>query len=203
MKKILVLASGNGTNFQAIIDAIDNNAIEDAKITKLICNNKRANVMQIARDNGILPVLIDTKNNDYNKTISEIISGDDPDLIVLDGYMKILPDFIINKFLYKIINIHPSLLPAFGGKGYYGKKVHEAVINSGARFSGCTIHFATNDIDNGPIIDQRIVSVDDYETPETLEEKIHEEEHKSLVFSINLILKNNYEVSGKRVIRKL
>lgn len=203
MKKILVLASGNGTNFQAIIDAIDNNVIEDAKITKLICNNKRANVMQIARDNGILPVLIDTKNNDYNKTISEIISGDDPDLIVLDGYMKILPDFIINKFLYKIINIHPSLLPAFGGKGYYGKKVHEAVINSGARFSGCTIHFATNDIDNGPIIDQRIVSVDDYETPETLEEKIHEEEHKSLVFSINLILKNNYEVSGKRVIRKL
>ncbi|MGE9810898.1 phosphoribosylglycinamide formyltransferase [Ferroplasma acidiphilum] len=122
MKKILVLASGNGTNFQAIIDAIDNNVIEDAKITKLICNNKRANVMQIARDNGILPVLIDTKNNDYNKTIYEIISGDNPDLIVLDGYMKILPDFIINKFLYKIINIHPSLLPAFGGKGYYGKR---------------------------------------------------------------------------------
>jgi len=203
MKKILVLASGNGTNFQAIIDAIDNGVIEDTDISKLICNNKRANVMQIARDNGILPVLVDTKNNDYNKTISEIISGDGPDLIVLDGYMRILPDFIINKFLYKIINIHPSLLPAFGGKGYYGKKVHEAVINSGARFSGCTIHFATNDIDNGPIIDQRIVSVDDYETPETLEEKIHEEEHKSLVFSINLILKNNYEVSGKRVIRKL
>ncbi len=203
MKKILVLASGNGTNFQAIIDAIDNGVIEDAKISKLICNNKRANVMQIARDNGILPVLIDTKNNDYNKTISEIISGDDPDLIVLDGYMKILPDFIINKFLYKIINIHPSLLPAFGGKGYYGKKVHKAVINSGARFSGCTIHFATNDIDNGPIIDQRIVDVDDYDTPESLEEKIHEQEHKSLVFSINLILKDNYEVSGKRVIRKL
>jgi phosphoribosylglycinamide formyltransferase-1 len=81
--------------------------------------------------------------------------------------------------------------------------VHEAVINSGARFSGCTIHFATDDVDNGPIIDQRIVSVDDYETPETLEEKIHEEEHKSLVFSINLILKNKYKISGKRVIRKL
>ena len=203
MKKIIVLASGNGTNFQAIVDAIDSGVIEDAKISKLICNNKRANVMQRARDNGILPVLIDAKSNDYNNMISEIISGDEPDLIVLDGYMKILPDFIINKFLYKIINIHPSLLPAFGGKGYYGRKVHEAVINSGTRFSGCTIHFVTEDMDNGPIIDQMIVTVDDYDTIETLEEKIHEKEHKSLIFSINLILKNGYEIDGKRVIRKL
>ncbi len=203
MKKIVVLASGNGTNFQAIVDAIDNGVIEDAKISKLICNNKRANVMQRARDSGILPVLIDTKSSNYNDMLSEIISGDDPDLIVLDGYIKILPEFIINKFMYKIINIHPSLLPAFGGKGYYGRKVHEAVIMSGTRFSGCTIHFATNDVDNGPIIDQRAVTVDDYETLETLEEEIHIEEHKSLVFSINLILKNNYEIKGKRVIHKV
>ncbi len=203
MKKIIVLASGNGTNFQAIVDAIDSGVIEDAEISKLICNNKRANVMQRARDSGILPVLVDAKSNDYNNVLSEIISGDNPDLIVLDGYMKILPEFIINKFMYKIINIHPSLLPAFGGKGYYGRRVHEAVINSGTRFSGCTVHFATNDIDNGPIIDQRAVTVDDYETPETLEEKIHKEEHKSLVFSINLILKNNYEIKGKRVMHKV
>ena len=203
MKKIVVLASGNGTNFQAIVDAIDNGVIEDAKISKLICNNKRANVMQRARDSGILPVLIDTKSSNYNDMLSEIISGDDPDLIVLDGYIKILPEFIINKFMYKIINIHPSLLPAFGGKGYYGRKVHEAVIMSGTRFSGCTIHFATNDVDNGPIIDQRAVTVDDYETLETLEEEVHKEEHKSLVFSINLILKNNYEIKGKRVIHKV
>ncbi len=203
MKKIVVLASGNGTNFQAIVDAIDNGVIEDAKISKLICNNKRANVMQRARDSGILPVLIDTKSSNYNDMLSEIISGDDPDLIVLDGYIKILPEFIINKFMYKIINIHPSLLPAFGGKGYYGRKVHEAVIMSGTRFSGCTIHFATNDVDNGPIIDQRAVTVDDYETLETMEEEIHIEEHKSLVFSINLILKNNYEIKGKRVIHKV
>ncbi len=203
MKKIIVIASGNGTNFQAIVDAINNGEIDDAKISKLICNNKRANVMQRARDNGILPVLIESNGNTYNNTISEIISGDDPDLIVLDGYMRILPDFIINKFLYKIINIHPSLLPLFGGKGYYGRKVHEAVINSGARFSGPTVHFATNDVDSGPIIDQRIVAVDDFETVETLEEKIHAEEHKALIFSINLILKNNYEIKGKRVIRKL
>ncbi len=203
MKKIIVIASGNGTNFQAIVDAINNGEIDDAKISKLICNNKRANVMQRARDNGILPVLIESNGNTYNNTISEIISGDDPDLIVLDGYMRILPDFIINKFLYKIINIHPSLLPLFGGKGYYGRKVHEAVINSGTRFSGPTVHFATNDVDSGPIIDQRIVAVDDFETVETLEEKIHAEEHKALIFSINLILKNNYEIKGKRVIRKL
>ncbi|KPV43029.1 phosphoribosylglycinamide formyltransferase, partial [Acidiplasma aeolicum] len=187
MKKILVLASGNGTNFQAIIDAINNGVVNNAKITKLICNNKRANVLEIARSNNIEPILIDSKG-DYNKLISEILLSENPDLIVLDGYMKILPDFIINKFLYKIINIHPSLLPLFGGKGYYGKRVHEAVLKSGARFSGCTIHFATNDVDNGPIIDQRIVNVDDYDTPESLEEKIHEQEHKALVFSINLVL---------------
>ncbi|WP_337861219.1 phosphoribosylglycinamide formyltransferase [Ferroplasma sp.] len=201
MKNIMVLASGNGTNFQAIIDAVDNGVINNGKISKLICNNKRAYVIQRAKENGIPSVLVDAAGRDYNNLILSLLKAEEPDLIILDGYMKILPDSIINEFKYKIINLHPSLLPAFGGKGYYGKKVHEAVIKSGARYSGCTVHFATNDVDDGPIIDQRVVEVSDYETPETLEEKIHEEEHKSLVYSINLLLTERYTINGKRVIR--
>ncbi len=202
MYNIVVLASGNGSNFQAVVDAIDNGVINDAKISKLICNNKRAYVLQRARNSGIMAVLVDSKKEDYNNIISEILAAENPDLILLDGYMKIIPDNIIDAYPFKMINLHPSLLPAFGGKGYYGGKVHEAVIKSGARFSGCTIHFATKDVDNGPIIDQRVVEVSDSDTPESLEEKIHEEEHKSLVYSINLLITKRYSINGKRVIRE-
>lgn len=202
MFSIVVLASGNGSNFQAIIDAIDNGVIGNAKISKLICNNKRAYVLERSRENGIESILIDTKNSDYNKIISTVLEAEEPDLVLLDGYMRILPDYIIDRYSFKIINLHPSLLPAFGGKGYYGSKVHEAVIKSGARYSGCTVHFATNDVDNGPIIDQRIVEVIDEDTPESLEEKIHIEEHKSLVYSINLIITGKFQIKGKRVIRE-
>ena len=202
MFSIVVLASGNGSNFQAVVDAIDNGVIGNAKISKLICNNKRAYVLERARENGIESILVDTKNSDYNKIISTVLEAETPDLILLDGYMRILPDYIIDKYPFKMINLHPSLLPAFGGRGYYGSKVHEAVIKSGARYSGCTVHFATNDVDNGPIIDQRVVEVTDDDTPESLEEKIHIEEHKSLVNSINLVITGKYKILGKRVVRE-
>jgi phosphoribosylglycinamide formyltransferase-1 len=202
MFSIIVLASGNGSNFQAVVDAIDNGVIGNAKISKLICNNKRAYVLERARENGIESILVDTKNSDYNKIISTVLEAEEPDLILLDGYMRILPDYIIDKYIFKIINLHPSLLPAFGGRGYYGSRVHEAVIKSGARYSGCTVHFATNDVDNGPIIDQRIVEVTDDDTPESLERKVHMEEHKSLVYSINLIITGKFQILGKRVLRE-
>ncbi|MEM0140302.1 MAG: phosphoribosylglycinamide formyltransferase [Ferroplasma sp.] len=202
MKKIVVMASGNGTNFQAIIDSIDNGEIYGAQITQLICNNKRANAIERAKANNIKSVLVDKNDKDYNSIIMALLSAEEPDLIVLDGYMKILPDYIIDRFPFKIINLHPSLLPAFGGKGFYGKKVHEAVINSGARFSGCTVHFATVKVDNGPIIEQRIVAVEDNDTPESLEEKVHEQEHIALIFSINLVLSGKYSIYGNRTVRE-
>ncbi len=202
MFSIVVLASGNGSNFQAVVDAIDNGVIDNAKISKLISNNKRAYVLERAGENGIEAIIVDTKNSDYNKIISTVLEAEEPDLILLDGYMRILPDYIIDRYPLKIINLHPSLLPAFGGRGYYGSKVHEAVIKSGARYSGCTVHFATKDVDNGPIIDQRIVEVSDNDTPESLEEKVHAEEHKSLINSINLIITGKYSIKGKRVIRE-
>ncbi len=202
MFSIVVLASGNGSNFQAVVDAIDNGVINKARISKLICNNKRAYVLERARENEIESIIVDIKNSDYNKIISTVLEAEEPDLILLDGYMRILPDYITDRYPLKMINLHPSLLPAFGGRGYYGSKVHEAVIKSGARYSGCTVHFATKDVDNGPIIDQRIVEVSDDDTPESLEEKIHIEEHKSLINSINLIITGKYSIIGKRVIRE-
>ena len=202
MFSIVVLASGNGSNFQAVVDAIDNGVINNARISKLICNNKRAYVLERARENEIESIIVDIKNSDYNKIISTVLEAEEPDLILLDGYMRILPDYITDRYPLKMINLHPSLLPAFGGRGYYGSKVHEAVIKSGARYSGCTVHFATKDVDNGPIIDQRIVEVSDDDTPESLEEKIHIEEHKSLINSINLIITGKYSIIGKRVIRE-
>ena len=202
MFSIVVLASGNGSNFQAVVDAIDNGVINKARISKLICNNKRAYVLERARENEIESIIVDIKNSDYNKIISTVLEAEEPDLILLDGYMRILPDYITDRYPLKMINLHPSLLPAFGGRGYYGSKVHEAVIKSGARYSGCTVHFATKDVDNGPIIDQRIVEVSDDDTPESLEEKIHIEEHKSLINSINLIITGKYSIIGKRGIRE-
>ena len=202
MFSIVILASGNGSNFQAVVDAIDNGVINKARISKLICNNKRAYVLERARENEIESIIVDIKNSDYNKIISTVLEAEEPDLILLDGYMRILPDYITDRYPLKMINLHPSLLPAFGGRGYYGSKVHEAVIKSGARYSGCTVHFATKDVDNGPIIDQRIVEVSDDDTPESLEEKIHIEEHKSLINSINLIITGKYSIIGKRVIRE-
>ena len=202
MFSIVVLASGNGSNFQAVVDAIDNGVINKARISKLICNNKRAYVLERARENEIESIIVEIKNSDYNKIISTVLEAEEPDLILLDGYMRILPDYITDRYPLKMINLHPSLLPAFGGRGYYGSKVHEAVIKSGARYSGCTVHFATKDVDNGPIIDQRIVEVSDDDTPESLEEKIHIEEHKSLINSINLIITGKYSIIGKRVIRE-
>ncbi|SMD30734.1 phosphoribosylglycinamide formyltransferase [Picrophilus oshimae] len=200
MFNIVVIASGNGSNFQAVIDAIDSGLI-NARIIKLISDNERANALNRARSSGIETVIINGKDSNFYPILNDILLSINPDLIVLDGFMKIMPDYIVNEFLYKMINIHPSLLPAFGGRGFYGIKVHRSVIRSGARFSGCTIHFVTSDVDNGPIIEQRVVEVNDDDDEYTLSEKIHEEEHRALVSSIALLISGRYRISGKRVLR--
>jgi phosphoribosylglycinamide formyltransferase-1 len=120
---------------------------------------------------------------------------------VLAGFLKILSGSFIRAFPNRIINIHPSLLPCFGGKGFYGEKVHKSVIESGARISGCTVHFVTEDVDLGPIIDQESVPVLDRDTPEQLAMRIHPVEHELLVRSIRLLVSGRYEIIGKRVVR--
>lgn len=204
MRRIAVLASGNGTNLQAIIDAIESGRL-NANISLVLSDKKDAYAITRAREHGIdCRVLVRNAENreTYFRELMSTVEKSSPDIIVLAGFMKILPDFFIKNYENRIINIHPSLLPCFGGKGLYGMKVHQAVLNSGARITGCTVHFASPEVDGGPIIEQRTLAVLDDDTPETLAERIHTVEHGALVDAIALILSGKYLIEGKRVIRR-
>ena len=191
-KKIAVLASGAGTNLQAIIDAIKNSKLNNVHIAAVISDKKDAFALERAKSAGIETVFLNpkdlTKNTDYDKKLTEVINNYDVDLIVLAGYMRILTKSFVNAFKNKIINIHPALLPDFGGRGMYGKRVHEAVLKSGKTESGCTVHFVTDEVDAGPIIAQRKVPVMPHDTIACLSERILAEEHKLLVEAIEKVL---------------
>lgn len=194
-KKLAVLVSGTGTNLQAIIDAIKTGELADTEISIVISSKKEAFALSRAEIAGIKTLFLnpaDFKNNiEFDKKLAETIQKYNVDLIILAGYMKILSEIFINTFKNKIINIHPALLPNFGGKGMYGKKVHESVLKSGVKESGCTSHFAINEVDAGPIIDQIKVPVLEGDTVETLSNRILKEEHKLLVRSIKKVLFNS------------
>ena len=193
-KKIIVLVSGSGTNLQAIIDAIKNGRLTHVEISAVISNKKDVLALERAKnaDADIEAVFIDPKqfknNIDYDKKLIEIISHYRVDLIVLAGYMKILTENFVNAFPNKIINIHPALLPDFGGKGMYGRNVHEAVLKSGVKESGCTVHFVTTAVDAGPIIAQRKISVIPGDTVDSLSKRVLVEEHKLLVEAIEKVV---------------
>lgn len=201
MRSIAVLASGNGTNFQAIIEAVKAGVI-GGSIAILLSDRKDAYALHRAEANGIPSRVIPFTKADpeifYGK-MRDAIRSVNPDLMVLAGFNRILPDRVLSG--YRAINIHPSLLPCFGGRGFYGLKVHEAVLASGAKFSGCTVHFVTGEVDGGPIILQRIVEVMGEDTPETLADRIHHEEHIAIVEAIRIVLEGNYTISGNRVLK--
>ena len=192
MKRIAVLASGSGTNLQAIIDAVKNGRLNQVDIAVVISNKKDAFALQRAQDAKIKAIFINQRefksNEDYDKKLVEVINSHKIDLIVLAGYMKILTDSFVNAFPDKVINIHPALLPNFGGKGMYGKYVHEAVLKSGVKESGCTVHFVTTEVDSGPIIVQRKVPVMSNDTVDSLSKRILVEEHKLLVEAVGKVL---------------
>ncbi len=192
--KLAVLASGEGTNLQAIIDAIKDGTLKNVSIEYVISDNPNANALVRAKRSGIRQIIID-KSNMVNVLDSHF---DAVDLIVLAGFMKILPSkLVVDR---KIINIHPSLLPLFGGKGMFGLRVHKAVLESGMKVSGATVHFVTENVDAGPIIIQECVPVDSLDTPETLQEKVHVVEHKILVKAIQILQKGKYRIEGNKVI---
>lgn len=202
MKKLGVLISGGGTNLQAIIDNIENGNIR-GRIELVVSNNKGAYGLIRAQRAGIDSLFINPKdfssNQEYNLKLIQEFKARKVDLIVLAGYLKILsPDFI-KEFSNRIINIHPSLIPSFSGDGYYGERVHRAVIQYGCKVSGATVHLVDEGTDTGPIILQECVKVDDEETVESLQRKVLEVEHKILVDAVRLFCEDRLSVEGRQV----
>ena len=159
--KIAVCVSGGGTNLQAIIDAIDNGTIHNTEIAVVISNNKNAYALERAAKAGIEGVCISPKDfasrEEFNKAFVEKLDSYNVDLVVLAGFLVVIPPEMIRKYEYKIINIHPSLIPSFCGTGYYGLKVHEGVLDRGVKVTGATCHFVDEGTDTGPIILQKAV----------------------------------------------
>lgn len=188
-KKIAVLVSGRGSNLQSIIDNVENGNL-NCEITYVIAD-RECYGLQRAEKYGIETLLLDRKiidNKLANEIIDSTLEGCKTDYIVLAGYLSILTEKFIKKWDKRVINIHPSLLPKFGGKGMYGIKVHEAVIKAGEKESGCTVHFVTNEIDAGEIITNVKIPVLEDDTPETLQKRVLEQEHKLLIKGIKKIL---------------
>ncbi len=181
MKNIVVFASGSGTNFQSIIDAVNAGNIT-ANIAGLITDRNHIGALERAENHGIpARVLAPNKLPDDKKFAEKLIdqlTSWETDLIVLAGYLKKIPAPVIRKFENRILNIHPSLLPKFGGKGFYGMNVHRAVINSKDHQSGCSVHIVTSEFDEGRVIARSIVNVKENDTPEQLAKKILKEEHR-------------------------
>ena len=179
MLKVAVLVSGGGTNLQAILDAIDNGTITNAEVEVVISNNKNAYALERARNHGIEAVCISPKDYEnraaFNEAFLEKIDACQPDLIVLAGFLVVIPEKMIEKYRNRIINIHPSLIPSFCGTGYYGLKVHEGVLARGVKVTGATVHFVDEGTDTGPIILQKAVEVEQDDTPEILQRRVMEQ----------------------------
>ena len=192
--KLAVLVSGNGTNLQSIIDAIKGGYLTDVEISYVVSSNPNALALRRAENNGIRTLTISRKNmlEELKKIFLQV------DIVVLAGFLWIIPDDLLG--IRPIINVHPSLLPLFGGKGMFGTKVTEAVIASGMKVSGATVHLVTRDIDGGEIILQKCIEVRDDDTPESLLERTHPLEHQILVEALRQMSEKKYKIVGKRVI---
>ena len=194
MKTIVVFASGSGTNFQALIDAVESGEI-DARIRGLLASKPGIGALDRARkhdiDTTVLAPADFESTEDYEGRMLEILGEWDPDLIVLAGYMLKVPPPVIDRYPRKIINIHPALLPKYGGKGFFGINVHKAVIEGGETESGCTVHYVTEEYDAGPIIAQTKVPVRESDDPETLAERVLEQEHELLPDVVARLLEDN------------
>ncbi len=190
--KIAVLISGGGTNLQSIIDNIENGVI-DGEIKLVLSNVKDAYGLIRARNHDIPAFFIDKENR--NEKILQVLNNENIDLVILAGYLKILSSEIIKKYNKRIINVHPSLIPKYCGKGYYGEKVHKAVIENNEKYSGATVHFVDEGIDTGEILMQTRVNVNDNDDCKSLAKKVLVIEHRILVSVVEKISKgdNNFE----------
>ena len=194
MLKIAVCVSGGGTNLQAIIDSINSGKLENVEIASVISNNPNAYALERAKNAGIDARCVSPKSfgsrEEFNEAFLKTLKEINPDLIVLAGFLVVIPEIVIEAFRGKIINIHPSLIPSFCGTGYYGLKVHEAALARGVKITGATVHYVDEGADTGPIIMQKAVEVKEGDTPEILQRRVMEQaEWIILPESIGLIAK--------------
>ena len=204
MLKIAVCVSGGGTNLQAIIDGIENQTITNAEIKVVISNNKNAYALERAKKHGIEAVCISPKDYEsrdaFNEDFLAKLDSYEVDLVVLAGFLVVIPPEMIAKYRNRIINIHPSLIPSFCGTGYYGLKVHEAALARGVKVVGATVHFVDEGTDTGPIILQKAVEVEEGDTPEVLQRRVMEQaEWKILPQAINLIANGKVQIVDGKV----
>ncbi len=199
MNNLVVLASTRGTTMQAIIDAIEADAL-DARIAVVISNRERCYALERARTHGIPAVYIDPKGKtreQYDREVAAVIEGHNGGLILLVGYMKLMSDWFVDRYRGRVMNIHPSLLPAFAGG--MDLDVHEAVLERGCKYTGCSLIFIDEGADTGPIILQKVVGVQDEDTPSSLKERVQRAEQEALLEAIPLYFSGRLKVEGKRV----
>lgn len=192
MLRVVVLVSGGGTNLQAIIDAVKDGTITNAELVGVISNNYGVRALERAKKAGIPNQVISPKDHasreEFHKALLQGVDSYRPDLIVLAGFLVVIPEDMIDRYENKIINIHPSLIPSFCGTGYYGLKVHEAALERGVKVTGATVHYVDKGTDTGPILLQKAVPVLPGDTPKILQQRVMEEaEWKLLPAAINQI----------------
>lgn len=208
MLNIVVLVSGGGTNLQAIIDAVGSGEVTNTRIGGVISNNRGAYALERAKKHGITGLCISPRQfgtrEEFNREFLRAVDAMKPDLIVLAGFLVVIPPAMIEKYRNQIINIHPSLIPSFCGTGYYGLKVHEAALARGVKVVGATVHFVDEGTDTGPIILQKAVEVHAGDTPEILQRRVMEQaEWKILPRAIDLIANGKVTVEdGLAVIKE-
>jgi len=201
--RLAVLLSGSGTTLQNLLDRIADGRLA-ARIVLVVSSNPHAFGLQRAEQAGIPTAVVERKacadDREFSNRIFTLCRQADAQLVCMAGFLKLL--LIADEFRGRVLNIHPSLIPAFCGHGYYGNRVHEAVLASGAKVSGCTVHFADNEYDHGPIILQRPVPVLDTDTEETLARRIFEQECEAYPEAIQLVVENRLVIEGRRVRRR-
>lgn len=205
MLKIAVLVSGGGTNLQAIIDKIAEGVITNTEIAVVISNNKNAYALERAKQAGIEAVCVSPKDYEnreqFNQEFLKTLGSYQVDLVVLAGFLVVIPPAMIQKYENRIINIHPSLIPSFCGTGYYGLKVHEGALARGVKVTGATVHFVDEGTDTGPIILQKAVEVQNGDTPEILQRRVMEQaEWEILPRAIHLIANGKVTVKDKKAV---
>lgn len=201
MLKILVCVSGGGTNLQAIIDGIEDKTITNTQIVRVISNNRNAYALKRAQKAGIDALCVSPKDYTdrarFHKAFLQAVREKEPDLIVLAGFLVVLPEEMIVSYRNRIINIHPSLIPAFCGTGFYGLKVHEKALERGVKVTGATVHFVDEGTDTGPILLQKAVVVEEGDTPEILQKRVMEQaEWQILPQAINMIANGKINLDG-------